>query len=149
MTRFTLILLFVLAPLAVLAQDTSMQDAGPSDFEQIEKVIGHYFQGHATGDGSHFARAFHPDALMFSAGPDGEMRRFELRGWFDGRNDPAPDEDQRHRWIESIEVLGTVATARLVLDYPGVVLHDVMTLVKAEGKWQIVSKVFSASPKGK
>lgn len=143
MTRTFLLVLFALTPLAALAQST---DA--SDFAEIEAVIGHYFQGHATGDGSHFERAFHPDARMFSAGPDGEMRQLELREWFTGRNDPAPDEAERRRWIESITVSGTIATARLILDYPGVVLHDAMTLVNAEGRWQIVNKVFVAYPKG-
>lgn len=133
--------------LALSAPVMTQSVLAQSDFAQIEEVIGHYFQGHATGDGLHFEQAFHPDALMFSAGSDGEMRRTELRTWFDGRNDPAPDEADRHRRIVALDVSGSVATAKLELDYPGVLLHDYMTLVKADGRWQIVNKVFVAYPR--
>ena len=138
-----LLLLFLIAAPA-LAQPADDR----SDIGQIEDVIGLYFQGHATGDGSYFEQAFHPDALMFSSG-DGEVRVTRLSTWWtgpDGR--PADDEADRRRRIVSIDVSGTAAAARLELDYPDALIHDYMTLVKASGRWQIVNKVFVVHSQG-
>ncbi len=130
----------------VLTAPAAAQPDAASDLAHVEAVLDLYIQGHATGDGSYFERAFHPDALMFSVGDDGAMRRTELRTWFGNRNPPADDEADRHRWVTAVHVDGTTATARLVLDYPGALLRDTMTLVKADGRWQIVNKVFVVEP---
>ena len=152
MLRVLLLLLVVAA--APHAQTAAPAATPSSDLAQIERVLGLYMAGHATGVLDHFREAFHPDALMFSSG-DGEVRRTELRTWWetaDGQpkpdGTPADDEAERHRRVVSIDVSGPVATAKLELDYPGVLLHDYMTLVKASGRWQIVNKSFAVHPKG-
>ena len=63
--------------------------------------------------------------------------------------EPAADEAGRKRAIESVDVAGTAASARIVLDYPTVRFVDYMTLLKIDGEWKIVSKVFYAEPKAK
>ena len=141
--RPTLLALAVLLVPCAAAQSA----APPSDIDQIEAVIGHYFQGHATGVGDHFERAFHPDAQMYSAGDDG-LRQTALRTWWEGPDgEPAADEADRHRRIVSVDVSGSVATAKLELDYPGALIHDYVTLVKTDGRWQIVTKAFSVVPR--
>jgi hypothetical protein len=62
---------------------------------------------------------------------------------------PAADEEQRKtgRKIESIDVTGNAAVARIILDYPTVKFVDYMTLLKINGEWKIVNKSFYAEPK--
>jgi hypothetical protein len=60
---------------------------------------------------------------------------------------PAPDEDKRKRWIESVEVSGSAAVGKIILDYPTVKFVDYMTLLKIDGEWKIVNKSFYAEPK--
>lgn len=139
--RLSLLSLAVLAVPYAAAQSA----APPSDIDQIEAVIGLYFEGHATGVGNHFERAFHPDAQMYSAGDDG-LRQTALRTWWEGPDgQPANDEADRHRRIVSVDVSGSVATAKLELDYPGALIYDYMVLVKTDGRWQIVTKAFSVA----
>ena len=66
---------------------------------------------------------------------------------FDGK--PAADEKDRKRAIESIDVAGNAAVARVILDYPTVRFVDYMTLLKIDGEWKIVNKSFYAEPKKK
>jgi hypothetical protein len=38
---------------------------------------------------------------------------------------------------------------KIRLDYPAATLTDYMLLLKLDGKWQVVSKIFHAAPKRK
>ncbi|MFN2412266.1 MAG: nuclear transport factor 2 family protein [Pyrinomonadaceae bacterium] len=49
--------------------------------------------------------------------------------------------------MESVEVSGNAARPKIILDYPTVRFVDYMTLLKINGEWKIVSKVFHAEPK--
>jgi hypothetical protein len=60
---------------------------------------------------------------------------------------PAADEAARRRWIEAIDVTGDTAVAKIVLDYPAVRFTDYMQLMRIDGRWLIVNKMFLAEPK--
>lgn len=60
---------------------------------------------------------------------------------------PADDEPKRKRSIESIDISGDAAIAKIVLDYPSVKFTRYMSLLKINGEWKIVNKRFYAEPK--
>lgn len=60
---------------------------------------------------------------------------------------PAADEAARKRSIESIDISGNAAIAKVVLDYPQVRFTDYMSLLKVGDEWKIVNKTFYAQPK--
>ena len=63
--------------------------------------------------------------------------------WNDG-NGPAADLKAN---IASIDIEGTVGTVRLELDnWPGHKFTDMFTLLKVDGEWKIISKVFYLHP---
>jgi hypothetical protein len=49
--------------------------------------------------------------------------------------------------IESVDVTGNAAVAKIVLDYPTTRLTDYFTLLKVDGEWKIMNKIFYAEPK--
>lgn len=57
------------------------------------------------------------------------------------------DEAQRRRWIESIDITGSAASAKIVLDHPTAVLTDYVQLLKTPEGWKIVNKIFDVKPK--
>jgi Putative lumazine-binding len=114
------------------------------DHTQIESTIGHYFQGHATGDSSHFRKAFLPSARIEGIRQDGAFVSWDMDTYcalFKGQS--APDEAQRRRKIESIEIFGTAALARATLVHGVVTFTDLFILSKVEGAWKIVTKGYS------
>lgn len=115
----------------------------------VRETLGLYFRGHATGDGDYFRKAFHPEAKLFAIrdGKFWELPSGDYAARASGR--PAPDEARRTRRVESVDITGNVAVAKLVLDYPEVRFTDYMTLLKVEGSWKIVNKAFYAEPKAK
>jgi hypothetical protein len=126
---------------------TFAQKAPSADEAGVRACIESYFRGHSTGDGEHFRRAFHRDAKLFFI-RDGQVTQWTLEEYA-GRasGKPAPDEAQRKRRIESIDITGNAATAKIVLDYPAVTFTDYMSLLKIGDEWKIVNKTFYAQPK--
>ena len=51
--------------------------------------------------------------------------------------------------IASVDVTGTVASVKVEEDYPGSHYTDYVSLLKLDGEWRIVNKVFYARSKTK
>lgn len=108
-----------------------------------------YLKGHATGEGEHFKKAFHPEAKLFWYRDGKLMTRTSAEYIAGASGKPAADEAQRKRWIESVKVTGNAGFGVVVLDYPQTRFVDYMSLLKVDGEWKIVNKTFYAEPKTK
>lgn len=137
-----------IAALVLLALALPLYAANdPAEEAAIRATIDHYFRAHATGDGSHLLKGMHP-ALHMMFVRDGKFMqrtRDEFIAGFSGK--PADDEAQRKRTIEMIDVTGNAAIAKIRLDYPKVTFTDYFTLLKVEGEWKIMNKIFHNVPK--
>ena len=112
-----------------------------TEHDAIAKVVQHYIDGAKSGRGDDMKLAFHKDATIFGyAGTDlfaGPIQ--QLFAWNDN-NGPATGLQVR---IASIDVIGTVATMQLELDnWTGHRYTDLFTLLKVDGEWKIMNKVF-------
>ena len=112
-----------------------------SDNEMIEKTVQFYIDGAKSGKGDDMKPAFHNDATIFGyIGDDlfaGPIQK--LFDWND-KNGPATELETK---IASIDVAGTIATVRLESDnWTGHKFTDFFTLLKVEGAWKIMNKVF-------
>ncbi len=112
-----------------------------NDRDDIAKVVQHYIDGARSGRGDDMKPAFHEHATVFGyVGPDlfaGPIQN--LFAWNDD-NGPATELEDR---IASIDVIGTVATVRLELEnWTGIRFTDLFTLLKVDGDWKIMNKVF-------
>jgi hypothetical protein len=119
--------------------------ANVNEYDEIAKVVQHYIDGAKSGRGDDMKPAFHEDATIFGyAGDDlfaGPIQ--QLFAWNDG-NGPAAGLQSR---ITSIDLIGTVATVRLELDnWTGSRYTDLFTLLKVDGEWKIMNKVFHLHP---
>jgi hypothetical protein len=116
-----------------------------SEYDAIARTIQHYVDGGKTGRTDEMKRAFHPDATIFGyIGPDvfgGPIQR--LFDWND-QNGAATELQSR---ITNVDVQETIATVRLELDnWSGHKFTDMFTLLKIDGEWKILSKVFYLHP---
>ncbi len=116
-----------------------------SEYGVIAKVVQHYIDGAKSGRGHDMKPAFHKDATILGyVGADlfaGPIQK--LFSWND-ENGPAKELQAR---IASIDLIGTVATVRLELDnWTGSRYTDLFTLLKVDGEWKIMNKVFHLHP---
>ncbi len=132
------------ALLTLLLLSCAPAAAQESEEAAVRAAIEHYFQGHATGQGEHFRKVFHPDAKLFFI-RDGKLTQWTSEEYISrASGKPAADEAQRKRRIDSIDITGDSAFVKLTLDYPSVVFTDYMSMLKIDGRWMIVNKTFHA-----
>lgn len=109
--------------------------------EDVLAPLRAYVAGHATGDPTHFRRAFLPSAHVEGI-RDGVFVSWTLEDYcalFDG---PADDEATRRRRIESVETGETVATATMTLWHGSDTFTDAFVLLRVDGAWRITNKVY-------
>ena len=111
------------------------------EYDAINKIIQAYIEGAKSGNSAVMSTAFHKDATIFGyIGPDlfaGPIQK--LFDWND-KNGPATDLQAQ---IANIDLFDTVATLRLELtNWSGFRFTDLFTLLKIDGKWKIMNKVF-------
>ncbi len=116
-----------------------------SEYDAITRTVQTYIDGGKSGRGDDMKPAFHPDATIFGyVGPDlfaGPIQ--QLFDWND-QNGPATELEAR---ITRIEIVETIATVRLELDnWTGHRFTDMFTLLKLDGEWKIMNKVFHLHP---
>ena len=112
-----------------------------AEYEAIARSVQHYVDGARAGSGARMKVAFHDDAQIFGFASDG-LFAAPIQQLFDrvDKTGPAPDTQAR---IASIEIANTVATVRLELDqWAGRRFTDFFTLLKIDGTWTIMNKVF-------
>ena len=126
----------------VLSNETSnVGTRTEKEQDVIARVVQHYIDGARSGKGADMKPAFHPDATIFGyVGADlfaGPIQ--QLFDWNDA-NGAATGLQAR---IASIDLIETVATVRLELDnWTGHRYTDLFTLLKVDGEWKIMNKVF-------
>jgi len=136
--RLMLLSLPVVALILTAFVGLQQDDEGPA----IRAALQFYLDGHATGDPEVMAKAFHPSARLQYI-RDGEVTLRTLESFLGGMSgQPASDESQRKRQITMVDYEGTVAVARIELDYPQVLFTDYMQLLKTGGEWKIVNKIY-------
>jgi len=123
----------------------SSAPATVNEYDAIARAVQHYIEGAKSGRSADMKPAFHQDATIFGyVGADlfaGPIQ--QLFDWND-QNGPATGLQAR---IASIDIIGTVAAVRLELDnWTGHRFTDLFTLLKVNGEWKIMNKVFHLHP---
>ena len=111
------------------------------EHDAIAKTLQHYIDGMKSGKGDAMKPAFHDDATIFGyAGA--ELFGGPIQLLFDRSDQNAPAAElQTH--IASIDLAKSVATVRFELtNLNGAQYTDMFTLLKFDGEWKIMSKVF-------
>jgi hypothetical protein len=135
--------------LAVAAQDLSWLadarlDVSPEVVADaaVLRPLHAYALTHATGDAAYLREAFLPSAHI-EGYRDGEFSSWDLESFAEAFSGPAPDEADRSRRIERLDVRGSVATAVMTLHHGDIDFTDVFVLLhRPDGEWRIANKAY-------
>lgn len=116
---------------------------------EVHQMLGRYFDGLYASDADGLTAVFHPGALYATAA-DGPLTRLSMAEYLPivaAREAPASRREVRTDAIESIEFAGPVtALARVHCSIGTRRFTDLLTLVRTDGRWQIIAKVFHVEP---
>jgi hypothetical protein len=119
--------------------------AAPAEFAAVLELLGRYFDALHRSDAELLAEVLHPMALYATAA-DGDLVRLPMPAYLAvvaTRESPAGRGEVRADAVESIEFAGPVtASARVRCAIGPKRFIDLLTMVKLDGRWWVISKVF-------
>jgi hypothetical protein len=118
-------------------------------FDEVTGVLRTYFDALYTCDLALFERVFHPRALYATADEPALLVRgmAEYFAVVAGREPPARRGETRYDRIDAIRFAGAnTAFAEVRCAMAGRDFVDFLTLVRVEGAWRIIAKVFHFTP---
>jgi hypothetical protein len=120
----------------------NIKTVSTQDYEEIVATASKYVEGLRVGSVSGVAEAFHTDAVMYGF-TNGELLGGPIKNLFDfvEKNGAAPDIKTR---LDVIAVTPTTAVVRVDMekDAIGADYNDFLTLIKMEGIWKVIAKVY-------
>lgn len=130
----------LLAVCVCLTFMTAKAQTKEEEIAAVKTVCNYYLDGGSNGDSVLFSKAFSPEGLMQFMRND-TLRVVPLKD-FMARMRNTGKKDERKTTIESVEVYGNAAVAKLTIEYPTFYFHDIMSLLKTNNGWKIVGKIF-------
>ena len=112
------------------------------DDEAIRQTIQYYFDG-----GYEMRKGFYPDANMWYV-REGKLHQVPIQDFL-SRVEANADrpQDEVTKTIVSIDRFGNAAVAKLELARTNSTIYDYMSLLKIDGEWKIVNKIFDSERK--
>ena len=96
-----------------------------------------------SGEGDKVEKAFHPSAMMkYIDAQTGEFKDVPIADYI-ARVKASTTKTERKIEITSLNIEGNAAQAKIKIETDKAILHDYMNLLKINGEWKIVSKIFS------
>lgn len=130
---------------ALLLAGASDLSARWADEAAIRQTVQYYFDGGKNRDSVALRKAFHPEARMLFA-RDGKLAVVPIGEYIarvaESRLKPG-EVDSTKRRVTSVDVAGDAAIAKLELERPNALITDYMSLLKVDGRWMIVNKIYA------
>lgn len=104
-------------------------------------------ENYMSGDGERMEKAFHPSASMkYIDVQTGEFKDVPIAD-FIARAKANTTKPERKTEIVSLNIEGLAANGKIKIETDKVILYDYMNMLKINGEWKIVSKIFSRKSK--
>ncbi len=131
-----IILIALVCTVGTMAQAQTKEQ----EIEAIKTVCNYYLDGGTNGDSVMFSKAFSPGGQMQYMRND-TLVVVSLKDFMARMSNSGKKADRTTK-IESVEVYGNAAVAKLTIEYPTFYFHDIMSLLKTKEGWKIVGKIF-------
>ncbi len=119
---------------------TGFAQTPQQEIDAVKTVCNYYIDGGTNGDSVTFSKAFSPTGLMQFMRND-TLKIVSLKDFMAGMTNSGKKQDRKAK-IESVEVYGNAAMAKITIEYATFYFHDIMGLLKTKDGWKIVSKLF-------
>lgn len=144
MQRMTNVRAIVLVLSLFAFQSARAQSAPKTAEDSVRSVVQSYLHGLKFNDVPSLKAAFWPGAKLFWAKRNGELGELSQEQWYASFEKSAGKEEQGDLRIASMDVTRDIASVKVVEDYPGSRYTDYVSLLRVNGRWMIVNKVYTA-----
>jgi Putative lumazine-binding len=128
---YTLAMVSLLLSIAGIAQKT--------DEELVKACLENYM----SGDGDRMEKAFHPSATMkYIDAQSNEFKDVPITDFIARVKSNTTKQDRKIE-IVALNIEGNAANGKIKIETEKAILYDYMNMLKINGEWKIVSKIFS------
>ena len=126
--------------------------ASPMDADEqaIRQAVQYYFDGGRNADSATVAKAFERSVAHMIFIRDNKLMNMPIPEFFAliARNrTPEFKPDSYERRVVLVDHTGNAAVAKLEIVTPQNIVTDYMSLLRIDGQWKIVNKIFDRAPK--
>ena len=130
--------------LALVTAPLRAQNSPASDEAQVRAVVESYLHGLKFNDVESLKKAFWPDAKLFFVDKKGGLGQLTQSQWYAMFAGSAGKEEKGDLKIAALEVTRDIASVKVVENYPGSRYIDYLSLVRFDGTWKIVNKIYTS-----
>lgn len=113
----------------------------------IRRVVESYLHGLKFNDIESLKKAFWPDAKLIFVKRDGQLGQLTQAQWYEGFTASAGKEEPGDLRIASVDITLNAASVKVEEDYPDSKYFDYLSLLKFNGEWRIVNKIYASERK--
>ena len=130
--------MYIVALIALIGSVTAVaQDK--TDEAAVRACLEEYM----SGDGNRMEKAFHPSATMkYIDAQTNEFKDVPIAD-FIARVKANTNKSPRKIEIVSTNIEGNAANGKIKIETGNVIMYDYMNMLKIDGEWKIVSKIFT------
>ena len=117
------------------------------DAQTEEQAARTCLENYMSGDAERVEKAFHSSASMkYLDAKTGEFKDVPIADYI-ARVKANTTKSERKIEIVSLNIEGNAANGKIKIETDKVILYDYMNMLKINGEWKIVSKIFSRKEK--
>ena len=118
-----------------------------ADEAAVRAVVERYLHGLKFNDTSSLREAFWPEARLFYVKADSQLGQWTQASWYASFAGSVGHEEQGDLRIAALEVTRDIASAKIIEEYPRSRYIDYLSLLRIQGRWWIVNKIYTAERK--
>lgn len=116
---------------------------------EVRAVVNRYLHGLKFNDTTDFHEAFWPEARLFFVDKDGKVGELTQSKWYAMFSGSAGKEEKGDLRIASVDITKDAASVKVIEDYPQSRYTDYLNLLRINGRWWIVNKIYTAEQRPK
>lgn len=125
-----------------MSSSKNIKNVSTQDFEDVIATVSKYVDGLRSGNVDSLSQAFYADAVMYGL-TNGNLLGGPIKNLYDfvKSNGTAPDIKTR---LDVLDITPTTAVVRVDMENDAISANytDFHTLIKLDGTWHIIAKVF-------
>ena len=110
----------------------------------VRAVVDAYLHGLKFNDVASLRTAFWPDAKLLFVDKNGSLGQLSQEEWYKMFAGSAGKEEEGDLRISSLDITDNAASVKVIETYPKSIYVDYLNLLRLNGKWVIVNKIYTS-----
>jgi len=132
---------------SLLRRDLPAPSETATSTDPIRRVVEQYLHGLKFNDTTSLQHAFWPQARLFWVQEDGQLGELTQQQWYASFRGSVGKEERGALRMAALDLARDAASVKVIEEYPGSRYTDYLSLLRIQGRWWIVGKIYAVETK--